>query len=99
MTARLEVDGMGLGSVDVCQLTPRNQELFLNAVENAYNTQKERGPVGWASPDTWPSWIERFYDLADDLCDTFQTLASLCGSLPLGPVSRCWWRLRLLLPP
>jgi hypothetical protein len=56
-------EGAGLGHVDVRELTPKNQELFLKAVEDAYEALKERGPVGWASPDFWPCWLGRFADL------------------------------------
>jgi hypothetical protein len=59
---RCSVQGMGLGSVDVRDLTPRNQELFLRAVVDAYRIQQEKGPVGCSS-EFWPSWIERFGDL------------------------------------
>lgn len=60
---RCSVRGMGLGNVDVRELTPQNRQLFLRAVEDAYQTQKGKGPAGWHSPDLWPSWIARFSDL------------------------------------
>jgi hypothetical protein len=60
---RCTVKGPGLGSVDVRELTPANQELFLAAVEDAYAVQKDRGPDGWTSPDFWSGWIGRFADL------------------------------------
>jgi hypothetical protein len=63
LNQRCTVQGMGLGSVDLRELTPRNQEVFLRAVEDAYRIQTGRGPVGWASPNAWPSWIGRFADL------------------------------------
>jgi hypothetical protein len=63
LNQRCSVQGPGMGTVDVRELTPRNKELFLRAVEDAYCIQKGKGPVEWYSPEAWPSWIGWFSDL------------------------------------
>jgi hypothetical protein len=60
---RCAVKGSGLGSVDVRELAPRFQEIFLGAIPKAYEHAKNRGPSGWHDPEAWPSWMNRFQDL------------------------------------
>ena len=50
-------------SVDVRELTPPNQVMFLTAVGEAFNVQSARGPIGWPQPEFWDGWIKGFADL------------------------------------
>jgi len=50
-------------NVDVRELTPTNREMFLAAIEAAFQAQKARGSIGWAEPEFWDGWITRFGDL------------------------------------
>jgi hypothetical protein len=63
LNQRCAIKGMGLGCVDVRELAPKNQELFLRAVRDAYHIQEGRGPVGSRTPNSWRSWIGLFADL------------------------------------
>lgn len=55
--------GPGLGSVDVRELTPENQELFWDAVIDAIHRCKAEGGEGWHDPNFYSSWMEMFSNL------------------------------------
>lgn len=63
MEQRCVVRGAGLGSVDLRELAPGDQRLFVEAFEKAIITTGEEGPVGWCDPAFYPGWLERFHDL------------------------------------
>jgi hypothetical protein len=58
-----EVLGMGMGCVDVRELTPLNRRLFREACERAFVKQEKSGPVGWKDPSFFPGWLDRFRKL------------------------------------
>jgi hypothetical protein len=60
---RCIVQGPGLGSVDVRELAPKFQQMFLHAIPDAYERARNRGPAGWHQPEAWAGWINRFLDL------------------------------------
>ncbi len=54
------VHGPGLGSVDVRELTPRNQQLFRAAAQRAFRQATLDGSVGWHDPSFFPGWLTGF---------------------------------------
>lgn len=63
MDQRCVIRGPGLGSVDLRELSPGDQRLFVEAVERAIITTEQEGPEGWCDPAFYPGWLERFQDL------------------------------------
>jgi hypothetical protein len=55
-----EVRGLGMGCVDVRELTVPNQNLFRRAAERALARKQRDGPVGWYDPSYFPAWLNRF---------------------------------------
>lgn len=55
-----EVQGMGLGSIDIRELTAENRTLFVEAIRRATRRIEERGAEGWNDPSYFPVWKERF---------------------------------------
>jgi hypothetical protein len=64
MDQRSVVQGAGLGSVDLRELAPGDQRLFVEAVEKAIITSEEESPEGWCDPAFYPGWLESFHDLS-----------------------------------
>src|SRR5437660_3479055 len=60
---RSVIVGMGMGNVDVRELTPRNRELFLDAAREAFKRAEAQGSAGWYDPRAFPGWLDRFRDL------------------------------------
>ncbi|MCI0661810.1 MAG: hypothetical protein L0220_12115 [Acidobacteria bacterium] len=55
-----EVKGMGLGSVDLRELTTQNQTLFIQAVRQAVINLKTQDGNDWYDPTAFQSWREYF---------------------------------------
>ena len=60
---RCSVLSMGNGSVDLRELTPRNQESFWQAAQRAVARASSNGPEGWFDPSFFPGWLQLFGDL------------------------------------
>jgi hypothetical protein len=58
-----EIVGMGMGKVDIRELTAQNRELFINAVREAFKRAEAQDLGGWYDPQLFPSWLGRFQDL------------------------------------
>ena len=54
------VNGPGLGSVDVRELTSQNQQLFRAAAKRAFRLAVLSGPAGWHDPSFFPGWLTVF---------------------------------------
>jgi hypothetical protein len=57
------VRGMGLGRVDLRELTSSNQQLFEIGAMAALDVANRRGPTGWAFPEHFAGWQRYFQDL------------------------------------
>lgn len=55
-----EVQGMGLGAVDLRELTPQNQTLFIQAVRQAVMALQTQDGNDWHDPTAFVSWREYF---------------------------------------
>jgi hypothetical protein len=55
-----EVKGMGLGSVDLRELTTENQTLFIRAVRQAVINLRTQDGNDWHDPMAFQSWREYF---------------------------------------
>jgi hypothetical protein len=54
------VNGPGLGSVDVRELTPQNRHLFRVAAQKAFRVAVKSGAAGWHDPSFFPGWLAGF---------------------------------------
>jgi hypothetical protein len=64
---RCNVRGSGDGHVDLRELTPDNQELFLRAAQDAFLDGTRRGPIDWFDPTCFRGWhdqLRRFLRMA-----------------------------------
>ena len=76
-------------TIDVRELTPRNREMFLTAVEEAFRMEQSRGPGGFAEPEFRDGWFSRFADLV-----------KMIGCVRRGePPSECNPHMRDVIPP
>jgi hypothetical protein len=54
------VNGPGLGSVDVRELTAANRQMFRLAAQRAFCLAVRAGSAGWHDPSYFPGWIAGF---------------------------------------
>jgi hypothetical protein len=61
---RCLVQGPGVGSVDLRELTVENQRRIVGAVPRALEMARAKGPKGWHDPSYFPAWLSSFELLA-----------------------------------
>lgn len=57
---RCQVQGPGVGTVDMRELTDENQRRIVLAVPQALEMARTRGPTHWHDPSFFPQWLGSF---------------------------------------
>ena len=55
-----EINGPGVGYVDVRELAPADRLAFREAAKRAYKEALNTGPAGWFDPLAFPGWLASF---------------------------------------
>ena len=63
MAQRSEVQGSGLGHVDLRELTDANRQLLLEIIPQAYQEAKTVRPAAFKNSAYYEGWLDRFADL------------------------------------